>query len=203
MSQFSEIMTNKSEIKISEDVSANGVWANVSQEIRISELEKALSDTVTYLKRLPINHETLKAAKAAQAVLDKPYEPATRYFSAIHSEMGIVRLKVEVSAAGVNVRTDVPDEDPAKAGQRGHQLISQLAVGCKLPPLREERFAAFGAGQMRFRPQTLPFDDRLTRVARAMCLSRFDDPDSPGRGSGNEFRWQDYAAMAKVAIDSY
>jgi hypothetical protein len=72
-----------------------------------------------------------------------------------------------------------------------------------MPPLRKQGVVTFGDGEMKFGPQTLPFDDQLTRVAKSICRACVDDPDAPGQFPGNQHRWQDYTDAAKAAIESH
>lgn len=46
-------------------------------------------------------------------------------------------------------------------------------------------------------------DENRDRVARAICEACGENPDHTGDCRGNEWRWQDYRAIAQAAINAY
>jgi hypothetical protein len=44
-------------------------------------------------------------------------------------------------------------------------------------------------------------DQKLEAIARAICVGVEEEPDHVGDAQGNEFRWQDYLAIAEKVLD--
>jgi hypothetical protein len=59
--------------------------------------------------------------------------------------------------------------------------------------------AQASAEAQNFTPEITP---TVERVARAICAACEDNPDHTGDARGNAYRWQDYACVARAAIDA-
>ncbi len=88
----------------------------MSTEIaRIMELEKALAEVISYLKRLPVHPETYRHAKQADAILSKKAGMTTMY-GAMMTMTGIVAMAARLRGNTLTIKTQDVDVLPYRLG---------------------------------------------------------------------------------------